>query len=67
MSKSYKKQTDPLVYKNTKTRTYDRFERKNLNQQIRTMKYSTSIVDPEDIDDWDEEDDSWEFEDNDRS
>ena len=67
MSKSYKKQTDPLVYKNTKTRTYDRFERKNLNQQIRTMKYNTSIVDPDDIEDWDEDDDSWEFEDNDRT
>ena len=66
MSKSYKKQTDPLVYKNIKTRTYDRFERKNLNQQIRTMKYNTSLIDPDDIDDWDEDDDSWEFENNDR-
>jgi hypothetical protein len=54
MGKSYKKQTDPLVFKNTRTRSYDRTERKNLNQQIRIMKYNVKVVDPEI--EWDEED-----------
>ena len=57
MGKSNKKQSDPFVLQGTKSRTYDRAERKTLNQQIRKMKYSNAAIDP------DEEDEDWEDED----